>query len=144
MTCTFCKVLESKEAALIYESKHSLSFLDKYPLAEGHALVIPKKHYAAMHELPEEELCDLITHASRVQRKLLETIKPQGIDMRLNYRPYLPEGKLTVHHVHIHLVPRWKNDALFLKALSKETPLRREPSMEELKKTSEKIAAKLR
>ena len=55
MDCIFCKII-SKEipAKILYEDEDTIAFLDAFPVAKGHTLVIPKQHYAKIQDLPSE------------------------------------------------------------------------------------------
>ena len=53
MDCIFCKII-SKEipTKILYEDDDTISFLDAFPVAKGHTLVIPKTHHAKIQDLP--------------------------------------------------------------------------------------------
>ena len=65
--CIFCKIVAGEIPAYkIYEDDFVLAFLDIMPVSEGHTLVIPKKHYANLEEISEEELCKIMKVVKKV------------------------------------------------------------------------------
>jgi len=59
--CSFCKLVRKEETAnLVYEDDKVMAFLDINPINEGHTLVVPKKHFATISDIPEEEGCILV------------------------------------------------------------------------------------
>jgi hypothetical protein len=52
-TCPFCKIIRRDEACIqLYEDENTLAFMDKHPANDGHCLVIPKRHYETIFEVP--------------------------------------------------------------------------------------------
>lgn len=140
MSCTFCDVANSKlKVAKVIESTHALAFLDKYPVVEGHCLVIPKKHYENLWSLPEVELTDYIQLVAKVQKLITSNLNCEGADLRQHYRPFLEESELTKHHIHFHILPRTYNDEIFQKSLKYHESLRTKPTLKELEKTAQNI-----
>ena len=74
--CIFCKIVSKKAGAVtVFEDEHSLAFLDIHPLNPGHTLVVPKKHYPSMVDMPPEEFAaahrDLFDRNYALGEKLL-------------------------------------------------------------------------
>lgn len=100
--CIFCKIINGQiKARIIAESKNSISFLDAFPLAKGHALVVPKKHYEKIQDMSADDnknLFDLVHQVvSKVDRLTGATLVA------------IHNGKgagQEIPHVHVHLVPR--------------------------------------
>jgi histidine triad (HIT) family protein len=117
MKCVFCDFIEGriKEHRKGYpfivhnESEHALSFLslDSPVNKEPHFLVIPKKHHQKLHDMPLEELEDLINQASLLGKFLASKKKDYNL---LNNNGYAAGQR--VPHVHFHLIPRKKNDSI--------------------------------
>ena len=62
MDCIFCKIISGEiHATILHQTTHSICFLDAFPLAKGHALVIPKKHHQKIQEMSTEENSDLFS-----------------------------------------------------------------------------------
>jgi len=108
--CTFCKIPKEE---VIFETKHCYVLPDKYPISRYHLLVVPKKHYAGIAEIPDKELFDIIKTIKKMEKKMIEKLKVNGIDLRQNYRPFVPEGKLRKSHIHFHLIPRGFEDLVY-------------------------------
>ena len=103
----FAKILRGEApAARVFEDDHVLSFLDVFPQAKGHTLVIPKQ--SAARNLMDEDpavLAPLILGVQRVTRAVRAALKPDGIVVtQFNGAP----AGQTVFHLHFHLIPRWE------------------------------------
>ena len=107
MDCIFCKII-SKEvpAKILYEDEYSISFLDAFPVAKGHTLVIPKKHFAQIQDM-----------SSDMNQKLFDTVHKMitKIDfVRGSTLVLIHNGKDSgqeIMHVHVHLIPRGIDDS---------------------------------
>jgi histidine triad (HIT) family protein len=103
--CIFCKIISKKAGAVtVYEDEHSIAFLDIHPLNPGHTLVIPKKHYASMVEMPPEDVGRVFVSVARVMRGVMKASKADGINIgQSNGRAASQE----VFHMHVHVIPRY-------------------------------------
>jgi len=108
--CIFCNI---KKEEIIAETKFCYVIPDKYPVSRGHILVVPKNHCENIVQIPDKELFDIIKTIKIMEKKMLENLKVKGIDLRQNYRPFVPEGKLRKNHVHFHLIPRSFEDLIY-------------------------------
>jgi len=110
--CVFCAIAAHRApASLIYEDESSLAFLDIHPITRGHTLVIPREHCENIYELSETAGAAVIRAASRIARTLRQELQPDGLNLiQSNGRA----AGQTVFHFHLHLVPRWNKDGLFL------------------------------
>ena len=107
MGCIFCKIV-SKEipTKILYEDEYTIAFLDAFPVAKGHTLVIPKQHYAKIQDLPSE-----------INEKLFNTVHkliPKVDSLQGSTLVAIHNGKDSgqeIPHVHVHLIPRSKNDS---------------------------------
>ena len=62
MDCVFCKIISGEiKSKFLKETAHSVSFLDAFPLATGHVLVIPKNHHQKIQDMSIEENTDLFS-----------------------------------------------------------------------------------
>lgn len=110
--CIFCKIVSGKSPSQkIYETKKTLAFapLKEHIIARGHMLVIPKKHYADIYEIPESELNAVMNSVKIISQKLKEKYRSEGINI------LHASGKVaqqSCFHFHIHLIPRYKNDGI--------------------------------
>jgi len=102
--CIFCQIVAGRApAARIAESEHALAFLDLFPAAEGHALVIPKPHYENLFEADVETLPDVHLLARRVALAMRRALAPDGM---MVFQLNGAAAGQTVFHYHAHLLPR--------------------------------------
>ena len=103
--CPFCS--PNSEAELIVESATAYAIYDKFPVSEGHALIIPKKHAANYFDLTFKSQAACMFMLNRVKEIVSEKFKPDGFNIGINVGESAGQ---TVSHVHIHLIPRYKGD----------------------------------
>jgi diadenosine tetraphosphate (Ap4A) HIT family hydrolase len=103
--CPFCN--PDSERELIVESATAYAIYDKYPVNEGHALIIPKKHRSNYFELTFKEQSACIFMMNEVKKIIQERFNPDGFNIGMNVNEAAGQ---TVSHVHIHLIPRYKGD----------------------------------
>ena len=129
--CIFCKIANGEiPTRTVYENEQFRVILDNGPATEGHALVLPKDHYADLFEIPQETAAEAIKTAQTVARLLKDKLHADGLNIVQNNGETAGQ---TVHHFHIHVIPRYKNDGQ--KILWRPN----EPTAEELDKVLEKI-----
>ena len=110
--CLFCKLDKER---IINENSHSLIFLDKFPVSEGHALVIPKFATENIFDLPEEFMHSLLSATKDIAKAIKEVYDPTGVMiLQLNG----PEAGQSVFHLHFHIIQR--SEGLNYKFHSKE------------------------
>jgi len=112
--CIFCRIVAGRAPAhIIEENAFSLCLLDINPLAEGHCLVISKRHIPWWHDLTEEEISSLFCMARRVAKKLMVAFSPDFVCLYARGR--------RIPHTHIFLVPTKRGDVLdgFFNALER-------------------------
>ncbi|MFA6601636.1 MAG: HIT domain-containing protein [Candidatus Paceibacterota bacterium] len=114
MDCRFCKILFDKDRGILRTSKHTITILSDPRLMPGHFLIIPKRHVERLSELTKEERQDLLEEVTYLQEKIIAKLAP-GCDVCQHYRPFIPDNKLKVSHLHFHLRPRKLDDELYLK-----------------------------
>ncbi|MCY3412911.1 MAG: HIT domain-containing protein [Candidatus Heimdallarchaeota archaeon] len=110
--CSFCEIVAKREHSYtIYENEYTQVFLASVAIAEGHLLVIPKKHQQDIFVMEEDELEDLLKTTKIVSQRLLDKLHADGVNL-LN-----ASGKAaqqSVFHFHLHVVPRYTNDGMDL------------------------------
>lgn len=121
------------------ETAHTYSFLDIQPTTKGHLLVIPKHHGAKLHNLPDENLADILP----VTKKLVKALglDVDGPDVVPGYNILQNNGRIAhqvVDHVHFHLIPKPSNE----EGLIIDWPAK-DANMEELGKFAEELKTKL-
>jgi diadenosine tetraphosphate (Ap4A) HIT family hydrolase len=102
--CPFCHLEKSR---ITLEDDCSAAFPDAYPVADGHMLVVPKRHVASLFDLPDEEREALWRLVALVRAKLASELRPDGFNIGVN--DGLAAGQ-TVLHAHVHVIPRRAGD----------------------------------
>lgn len=103
--CIFCKIVASEiPAANLYEDDAAMAFLDINPVQPGHTLVIPKAHYPAMGDVPDELLGKVFSTAKRLLPRIQEAMNAEYVELCV--------VGTEVPHFHIHLIPRRHDDGL--------------------------------
>ena len=130
--CVFCDIVAgTAHAHRIHEDELSLAILDINPFAQGHCLVIPKRHVPWWHELGEDETASLFKVARIVADKMMKAFSPDFVLLYARGR--------RIPHTHIFLVPTYSGDMLdrFFNTLEKVqesslelVKLKETPSME--------------
>ena len=107
MDCIFCKII-SKEipTKILYEDDDTISFLDAFPVAKGHTLVIPKSHHAKIQDLPFDVNQKLFDTVHKMTSKV-DSITGSTLIAIHNGK----ESGQEIPHVHVHLIPRSNNDS---------------------------------
>lgn len=104
-SCIFCSIINHENSAhIVYENAHSIAFLDTNPSAEGHTLVIHKKHGQTILDYREDELKEVLITVQKVLRALEFVCKTKTFTIGINH------GEISgIHHMHIHIIPHAKN-----------------------------------
>lgn len=106
--CIFCKIAAGEiPSKTIYEDDKFRVILDLGPATKGHALILPKNHYANLYELPEETAGDVMKLAKKMATIMTEKLGCQGFNLMQNNGETAGQ---TVFHFHMHLIPRYEND----------------------------------
>ncbi|MFA9376861.1 MAG: HIT family protein [Lachnotalea sp.] len=110
--CIFCRISNGEiQSATIYEDETFRVILDLGPATKGHALILPKNHYANIYELDEETTASAFILAKKMITKMTEVLGCDGFNIIQNNGSAAGQ---TVFHFHIHLIPRYENDNLSL------------------------------
>lgn len=106
--CIFCKIIAGEiPARTIYEDDDFKVTLDIAPAAKGHALIIPKSHYANIYELPEDLAGKVFKLAKKEATHMTEVLGCDGFNIVQNNNEVAGQ---TVFHFHMHLIPRYLSD----------------------------------
>ena len=116
--CIFCKIVSGEiPATKLYENEKVLSFLDIYPAAKGHALVIPKKHCKTLIDVPHEDLKEVALVVQKIGAAIMKALDCEGFNViQSNHE----SAGQVIPHVHFHIVPRNPSDGLEMKWGKKE------------------------
>lgn len=105
--CIFCKIIGGQiPSNTIYEDEDFKVILDISPAAKGHALILPKKHYANIYELPQELAEKVMVLAKKLAAHMTEKLECDGFNLVQNNGEVAGQ---TVFHFHLHLIPRYKD-----------------------------------
>ena len=106
--CIFCKIAAGDiPSATIYEDNDFRVILDIEPASKGHALILPKEHYANLYEISDELAAKALIVAKKVITKMTGILGCDGYNVVQNNGEAAGQ---TVFHFHIHLIPRYKDD----------------------------------
>ncbi len=110
MDCIFCKIANGEiPCKKIYEDELVIAFLDLSPHTNGHTLIIPKKHHTNILDMDS----NLLTHIQETAKKLFELYK-EKLDVAGMTLVQNNEYGQEIKHYHLHLVPRYKKDGIFM------------------------------
>ena len=128
--CIFCDVMDGKlPSYMIYDDDDCLAILDRYPIDNGHSLIITRQHYEKITDMSIDDVSKLF---SKVPKIINAIIKATGADAFSIAQNNGKSAKQIIPHVHIHLIPRYnKTGTLWTK--------RKIMSDDELKQLAEKI-----
>lgn len=106
--CIFCKIANGEiPSTTLYEDDDFRVILDMGPAARGHALLLPKEHYANLFELDDELAAKALVTAKKVASRLKDALGADGFNLVQNNGEAAGQ---TVFHFHMHLIPRYKDD----------------------------------
>ncbi len=108
--CIFCKIVKKEAPAdIIYEDDDVICFLPKDIEIYGHTLVVPKKHYVNLYDIPADVLSRVMEVARRLTSEYKKKIGATGMNL---LHASGAEAHQSVFHFHLHLFPRFKDDGL--------------------------------
>ena len=117
MDCVFCKIAAGEiPSHKVYEDDDTLAFLDIAPVSCGHILVVPKKHFQNMEDIPEDELSKLIKTVKKAGKAVKDGLAVAGYNANVNNNPVAGQ---VIPHIHFHIIPRVEGDGLKLWPQSK-------------------------
>ena len=117
--CFFCKKLKekrNKENLILYQGEDVFVVMNKYPYANGHLMVVPKRHCLSLEQLDNNELKELFDLLKASVRVLKASFHPQGFNIGMNIGK---AGGAGEDHLHLHIVPRWAGDTNFMPVIGK-------------------------
>jgi len=109
VTDVFCQIVDGSVSAYkVYEDDAVVAFLDHRPLMAGHVLVVPRTHYAVLADLPSGEVGPFFLSVQHLASAVEQAMHADGCFVAVNIKI-----SQSVPHLHVHVVPRRKNDGLF-------------------------------
>ena len=110
--CIFCKIAAGEiPSTTLYEDQDFRVILDLGPASKGHALILPKEHYANIYEIPDELAAKAIILAKKMAGIMTRALNCDGFNIVQNNGEAAGQ---TVFHFHMHLIPRYKDDQVGL------------------------------
>ena len=105
MTCIFCDILDGKRNGhVVYEDEEHIAFLDKYPIDDGHTLLIPKKHYERITDMNSAAVGKMFSLVPKIAKAILSGTGADAFSLAQNNGK---AAKQIIPHVHIHIIPRY-------------------------------------
>jgi len=107
-TCIFCEAISDQDGLTLYKGDSTLVVMNKFPYINGHLLVAPVRHVAALGQLERMEKGDLLETVEQSIEILKSAMGPDGFNVGLNLGKVAGAG--VEEHLHFHIVPRWFGD----------------------------------
>ncbi len=108
--CIFCKIVKGEiPCEKLGENDDFICFLDIKPINEGHALIVPKRHFRDLMDFPAELDKGYFAFCQEMARKIVKAVKADGFNLGMNNGA--AAGQIVLHQ-HTHIIPRFSDDAL--------------------------------
>jgi histidine triad (HIT) family protein len=108
LDCIFCSIIQGNaHSHIIYQDNGFIAILDKYPISIGHTLVMPKKHFGRVADIPQEEFCALYARVHALNATITSRLAASASHISIN--DGIAANQL-IPHVHVHIIPRNPND----------------------------------
>ena len=135
----FCKIVEKEiPSSIVYGDSKVIAFLDIKPANKGHVLVIPKKHYVTLIEIPDSTLGEIAKVIKKIGKAVMKVTKAK--DFNVVQSNGIAAGQLVMH-AHFHVIPRFSGDGLTTGTLSREPLSYDEGEAKELMKRIRQVIA---
>jgi histidine triad (HIT) family protein len=116
--CAFCEIVRGEAwASRVYEDDEVIAFLSNRPVNPSHTLVVPKKHYRDVYEIPEQEVAHLYTIVKKVALAVRSAVNPEGIRIVQNNGEAAGQ---VIFHLHVHIIPMYKAPLTMLHGEARE------------------------
>ena len=133
--CIFCKIAGGDiPSYTVYEDEDFRAIMDIAPAAKGHVIILPKAHVANVFELGDDIAAKIYVVAKKIAIAVKEVTGCDGVNILQNNGEAAGQ---TVFHLHMHVIPRWKEDGI------KITWAASEADKDILKELAEEIAGKV-
>ena len=108
--CVFCKIAKGEiKVDGVIEGNNFIAFRDANPKTEGHTLIVPKKHFVTLLDIPNKLGNELLEFTKKIANSLLDEKYGDGFNILMNN---LEVAGQLVKHAHIHIIPRKDDDGL--------------------------------
>lgn len=113
--CLFCQIIAGTTAAqVVHEGPGAFAFLDVFPAARGHTLIVPRLHAPTLLDLPDGAIGELFSEVKIVQGKVQRALHPVGMHVGWNHGRACGQH---VFHLHVHILPRFVEGGRGIQAL---------------------------
>jgi len=106
--CVFCRIVQHEEESFpVYEDEGHMAFMDRHPVNIRHALMIPKKHYSVLEDMPNRGVGALFEFAARIARAAFRAVDAKGFNLLQS------NGEVAwqeIPRAHVHIIPRFPGD----------------------------------
>jgi len=110
MACTFCDIIAGKiPSFVVCEGKFFIGFLPKKMEVYGHTIVVPRLHRATLFDMDDKLLKELCMGVKKTAEYLHTSLNSDGINIL--HASGISAGQ-SANHMHIHILPRFKNDGI--------------------------------
>jgi len=117
-SCIFCRIVAGELPSYrVYEDEWVMALLDIRPVGRGHTLVIPKRHFENVLDIPEDLMLHIYRIAKRVAEAQKKALHPAGIGIAQNNGA--AAGQI-IFHFHTHIIPKDAQDQARYEAASGE------------------------
>lgn len=122
--CIFCKIAAGEiPSTTIYEDDDFKVILDISPASKGHAVILPKNHAKNLFELPDDDAEKIFKVAKKCGDAMTRALHCDGMNVLQNNGEVAGQ---TVFHLHVHLIPRYKDDDVHIKWIPKPAEITKE------------------
>lgn len=104
-----------RERLILFRGNRAFVILNRYPYTNGHLMIAPFDHIAALSECSTPLLAEMMELSKRAEKALSEIYHPHGFNVGLNLGKCAGAG--VEGHLHLHIVPRWMGDANFVSVI---------------------------
>ena len=92
---------------MFHQDDLALGLWDAFPVAAGHALIVPRRHVASWFEITEAERIALMRGTDAARAAILARFPADGFTIGVNDGAAAGQ---TVSHLHLHVIPRVRGD----------------------------------
>lgn len=138
--CIFCKIIrKDAPASIVYEDEQIAAFLSNRPVNVGHTLVVPKKHYVDIFDIPEDQSAYLYKITKRIAHAVRDATGAEGVRIVQNNGEAAGQ---VVFHLHVHIIPMKQHNQFSHDGAYRDNTQPR--SSEKLEQDAEKIREALK
>ncbi|MBN1357108.1 HIT family protein [bacterium] len=103
-TCPFCDV---QSGEILFKNELAMVLIDQYPVARGHLLVVPKRHFGSYFDAIEAEIAAIHRLILKSREYLENRFNPKGYNIGVNVGRIAGQ---SIFHMHVHVIPRYEGD----------------------------------